>query len=124
MDRTGFYETKKKEKKMQNSIKEKALEEDTSIFDTDMAKNLKVPDMKVPKVKVPTFNPVDLSELLDRDFPPVDWLVDNFIARGDFVLCSGQPKVGKSLVWFQMMLHLSMPLHLLRCQQRHHLNTN
>ena len=63
--------------------------------------------MKVPKVKVPTFNPVDLSELLDRDFPPVDWLVDNFIARGDFVLCSGQPKVGKSLVWFQMMLHLS-----------------
>ena len=105
--------TKEKEKAL-NSFSDDLY--DTEIFETEFSQTM--PHQPITAVKIvkkteekkerePTFNPMDLSQLIDIDFPPIDWLVDDFIARGDFILCSGQPKIGKSLVWFQLMLHLS-----------------
>ena len=96
--------------------KEKVFVEDIDVFETEFSQTMPhqpitavkiVKKTEEEKERIPTFNPMDLSQLIDIDFPPIDWLVDDFIARGDFILCSGQPKIGKSLVWFQLMLHLS-----------------
>ena len=47
-------------------------------------------------------SPMSLDVLLEKKYPPVDWIWEGFIARGDFVLLAGEPKIGKSLVVFLM----------------------
>ena len=52
-------------------------------------------------------NPYSLQALLDKKFPPVEWIWDGFIAKGDFVLLAGEPKIGKSLVTFLLTVFLA-----------------
>lgn len=52
-------------------------------------------------------NPYSLATLLKKSFPPLDWIWEGFVAKGDFVLLAGEPKIGKSLVTFLMTILLS-----------------
>ena len=52
-------------------------------------------------------NPYSLQALLDKKFPPIEWIWDGFIAKGDFVLLAGEPKIGKSLVTFLLTVFLA-----------------
>ncbi len=48
-----------------------------------------------------------LTELLEREMKPNDWLVDGLIHAGDQVVLAGPPKVGKSILGIQLALAIA-----------------
>ncbi len=45
-----------------------------------------------------------VAELLRREFPENDWIIDDFIHSGDQVVLAGPPKIGKSILGTQLAL--------------------
>ena len=82
MDRTSFYETKKKEEKMSDYFEEQK------------------------EVKL-NFRSESIGLFMERKFPPVDYIWDDFVAKGDFVCIAGETGIGKTLVTQLMTLGLS-----------------
>lgn len=58
----------------------------------------------VPKLP---FKVTPASHIQKKEYPPIDWLIPDFIAKGDQVLLAGETGLGKSLVLLMMCLTVS-----------------
>lgn len=61
---------------------------------------------------------IPVSRLMDTYFPPLIWLVEGLIAKGNLVVLGGRPKSGKSWMALQMASCLDMGVPFLERQTR------
>ena len=59
-----------------------------------------------PRESLPTLDTLNAKSLSEKNFPPLEWLVENFITAG-LILLVGSPKVGKSFLALQLAIHIA-----------------